>query len=153
MTSPFTERCMSVTSSGRSSISSTMRYTSGGSWRSRWRGSGGAPSSGARRGDDEPRWPLPIGTEQIHGPRGEVVRVVLEPDPLHRIERRQVVEQRLVTGLFGRLEVDRLDLEQGEVALGVLRRSHLPGDRVAGAEIETPNLRRETRRCRPGPGR
>ena len=29
MTSPLTERCMSVTSSGRSSISSTIRYTSG----------------------------------------------------------------------------------------------------------------------------
>ena len=28
-TSPFTERCMSVTSSGRSSISSTIRKTSG----------------------------------------------------------------------------------------------------------------------------
>ena len=30
ITSPFTERCMSVTSSGRSSISSTIRVTSGG---------------------------------------------------------------------------------------------------------------------------
>ena len=29
MTSPWTERCMSVTSSGRSSISSTIRTTSG----------------------------------------------------------------------------------------------------------------------------
>ncbi len=29
MTSPFTERCMSVTSSGRSSTSTTMRWTSG----------------------------------------------------------------------------------------------------------------------------
>jgi hypothetical protein len=29
MTSPFTERCMSVTSSGRSSINNTMRNTSG----------------------------------------------------------------------------------------------------------------------------
>ena len=29
MTSPFTERCMSVTSSGRSSTSTTMRWNSG----------------------------------------------------------------------------------------------------------------------------
>ena len=29
ITSPFTERCMSVTSSGRSSTSTTMRWTSG----------------------------------------------------------------------------------------------------------------------------
>jgi hypothetical protein len=61
MTSPFTERCMSVTSSGRSSMSSTIRYTSG--WfgdgvrdvlqQHRLAGAGGATISA--------RWPLPSG--------------------------------------------------------------------------------------------
>src|SRR5262249_7275451 len=62
--------------------------------------------------------------------------------PLHRIERREVVEQRLVARLLGRLEVDRLDLQQREVPLGVLRWAHLTGDRVAGAQVEPPDLGR-----------
>ncbi len=62
MTSPLTERCMSVTSSGRSSMSRTMRKTSG--WLAVmllamfWSSivlpvRGGATMS--------PRWPLPMG--------------------------------------------------------------------------------------------
>ena len=62
MTSPFTDRCMSVTSSGRSSISRTMRYTSGWLTDTDWAMlcrsivlpvRGGATIS--------PRWPRPIG--------------------------------------------------------------------------------------------
>ena len=143
MTSPLTERCMSVTSSGRSSMSSTMRYTSG--WflamaLARFWSSTVLPVRGAAT--IRPRWPLPIGQSRSIDPGGQVVGVVLEPEPLHRVERRQVVEEGLVARLLGRLEVDRLDLEQGEVALGVLGRPHLAGDGVAGAQVEAPDLGR-----------
>ena len=62
MTSPFTERCMSVTSSGRSSMSSTMRYTSG--WflamaLARFCSRTVLPVRGAAT--MRPRWPLPMG--------------------------------------------------------------------------------------------
>ena len=40
---------------------------------------------------------------------------------LVRVERRQVVEEDLLARLLGLLEVDRLDLEQREVALALLR--------------------------------
>ncbi len=62
MTSPLTERCMSVTSSGRSSISSTIRTTSG------WLAAIELamfcriivlPVRGAAT--IRPRWPLPMG--------------------------------------------------------------------------------------------
>ena len=66
----------------------------------------------------------------------------LEPQALLRIERRQVLEEELVARLIGRLEVDRFDLDQREVALAVLRRPHLAGDRVAGLQVELANLRR-----------
>src|SRR6185436_9277907 len=45
-------------------------------------------------------------------------------------------------GDFGMLEVDRLDLDQGELALALLRLAHLAGDGVAGAQVEAPDLAR-----------
>ena len=56
------------------------------------------------------------------------------------IERRQVVEEDLVARDLGVLEVDRLDLDQGEVALALLGRAHLAGDGVAGAQVEAADL-------------
>ena len=43
--------------------------------------------------------------------------------------------------LLGRLEVDRLDLEQREVALALLGRPDLARIDVAGAQVEAPDLR------------
>ena len=59
-----------------------------------------------------------------------------------RIERRQVVEEDLLARLLRLLEVDRLDLEQREVALALLRRADLARDDVAGAQVEAPDLGR-----------
>ena len=39
------------------------------------------------------------------------------------------------------LEVDRLDFDEGEVALPFLRRTHLAGDGVAGVQVEAADLR------------
>ena len=58
-----------------------------------------------------------------------------------RVERRQVVEEDLVACLFGALEVDRLDLDQGEVLLALVRRANVAADRVAGLEVEFSDLR------------
>ena len=60
--------------------------------------------------------------------------------PLLRVERRQVVEEDLVAGDLGVLEVDRLDLDEREVALALLGRPDLAGDGVAGAQVEAPDL-------------
>src|SRR3989442_1764028 len=98
--------------------------------------------TGARRGHDHAALPLADGTEQVHHARGQVFGVVLEAQPLQRIERCEVVEEDLLARLLGRLEVDRLDLEEREVSLGVLRRADLAGDRIAGAQVEAPDLRR-----------
>ena len=69
-------------------------------------------------------------------------RVGLERDPLLRVERRQVLEEHLLARPFRRLEVDRFDLDQREVALAVLGRPDLAGDGVAGVEVELADLRR-----------
>ena len=93
------------------------------------------------RGDDQAALALPDRRQEVHDPRRQVLRVVLQPDPLLRVERGQVVEEDLVLRLLRRLVVDRLDLQQGEVALRVLRRPHLARDRVAGTQVEAPDLR------------
>ena len=88
------------------------------------------------------RWPFPIGAIR------SMMRVVRPPAFVSRlsfscgIERRQVVEQDLVPRRLGRLEVDRLDPQQREVALALLGRPDLAADRVAGAQVEAPDLRR-----------
>ncbi len=66
----------------------------------------------------------------------------LEGDAFLRVERREVFEEQLFARLIRRLEVDRLDLDQREVAFAFLRRPNLTRDRVAGLQIELANLRR-----------
>src|SRR4030095_16328350 len=56
------------------------------------------------------------------------------------IQRGEIVEEDLLAGLVGRLEVDRLNLDQGEIALAFFRRTDLPADRIAGAQIKFPYL-------------
>ena len=62
MTSPFTVRCMSVTSSGRSSTSTTMRWTSGLLIAMAFAICCSTMVLPALGGETiRPRWPLPIG--------------------------------------------------------------------------------------------
>ena len=68
--------------------------------------------------------------------------LVFHLQPLVRIERRQVVEIDLVTGLFRIFEIERIDFEQCEVALAFLRAANVAVDGVAGAQAETADLRR-----------
>ena len=67
---------------------------------------------------------------------GEVARIQ------GRYDEGQVVEVNLVAGRLRLLEVDRVDLEQGEVALALLGRTDLALHRVTGAQRETADLRR-----------
>ncbi len=94
--------------------------------------------------DDQARWPLPIGAtmSMTRADRSFLVGSscsILQP--LIGIERRQVVEVDLVARLLGVFEVDRVDLEQREVALAFLRRADLALDGVAGAQTEAADLR------------
>ena len=57
-------------------------------------------------------------------------------------QRREVLEQDLVLGVFRPVEVDLRDLEQREVTLAVLGRADLAGDGVARAQAEAPDLAR-----------
>ena len=66
----------------------------------------------------------------------------LELEPAIGIERRQVVEIDLVTDLFRVLEIDRVDLEQGEIALALFRAADQPLDGIAGAKAEAADLGR-----------
>ena len=98
--------------------------------------------AGARRRDDQAALALADRRHQVHDPRRQVVRRRLEHEALLRVERRQVLEEQLVARLVGRLEVDRLDLDQREVALAFLRRPDLARDGVAGLQVELADLRR-----------
>src|ERR1700719_527887 len=112
-TSPFTVRCISVTSSGRSSISNTMRMTSG--WFAVM-----AVAIFCRS------IVLPAfagGGDQINRARGQVLgRAVaaFELQALGRMERRQVLKQHLVARAVRRIKIDLADLQEREVALAVL---------------------------------
>ena len=137
MTSPCTVRRMSVTSSGRSSMSRTISLTSG------------LLASidlaivfitvvlPAFGGDTMmPRWPLPIGRHQVDDPRRHVGRIagVLEAQPLVGEQRREVLEPRPPLGRLGIAVVDGVDLEQRRVLLVAAGRPADAGDVVALAQ-------------------
>ncbi len=96
--------------------------------------------AGARRGYDQAALSLADGREQIHDAAGEAVAHRFELDPLVGIERRQVVEEDLVAGFLGRLEVDGIDFDEGEVPFAFLGRPDLAGDGVSGTQIEAAYL-------------
>src|SRR5712691_10682507 len=54
----------------------------------------------AGRGHDHPALALADRAEQVHDPRGQVLGGVLEPQPLHWVERGKVVEEDLVARRF-----------------------------------------------------
>ncbi len=98
--------------------------------------------AGARRRDDQSALPFADRAQQVQHAPGEIFFRGLHLQTARGIERRQVVEEDFVARDFGILEVDGFDFDEREVALAVLRRTHLPGDGVARAQIELSNLRR-----------
>src|SRR5262249_43044585 len=97
---------------------------------------------GARRRDDEAALPLADRRHQVHDAARELIGGRFEDEALLRIERREVLEEELVAGLLRRLEVDRLDLYEREVALPFLGRANVAGHGVAGLQVELADLRR-----------
>ncbi len=61
--------------------------------------------------------------------------------PLIGIERRQIVEIDLVAGFLGVLEIQRVDLEECEIALALFGAANMAVDGVAGAQSEAADLR------------
>ena len=66
---------------------------------------------------------------------------MFEIDPLLRIQRGQVIEENLVAGRLGILEIDFFYFEQRKIPLAFLGRADLPGYDVSRSEIESADLR------------
>ena len=137
MTSPLTVRLMSVTSSGRSSMSSTMSLTSG------LLASIDLaivfmtvvlPAFGRRH--DDAALALADRRHEVDDPRRHVRRIrrVLEAQPLVGEQRREVLEAGPAAGRLGVAAVDGLDVEQRRVLLVATGRPARAGDVVALAQ-------------------
>src|SRR5262252_1858576 len=101
--------------------------------------------AGTRRRNDQRALSFADRCNDIDNTRREVLLgriLVFHLEPLIGVERCQVVEIDLVTGLLRIFEIDRIDLEQGEIALSFFRRANMSLDGVAGAQTETANLTR-----------
>src|ERR1039457_774492 len=101
--------------------------------------------AGLGRRDDQAALALADRRHQVDGTGGQILGAAiaaLKFQPLGRVKRRQVLEQHLVARAVGRIVVDLADLEQRKVALAFLRRADQPGNRIAGAQVETPDLAR-----------
>src|SRR5688500_1329839 len=97
--------------------------------------------TGAWRRDDQTALTFSEWRYEIDNARREIIRRDLHAQLLFRIERRQVIEEDFFSRLVGRLEVDRLNLDQGEITFAFFRRTNLTADGVASAQIEFTNLR------------
>ena len=78
----------------------------------------GFPGLGGR--NDESTLTGADGGNQVDDPGGHVLGGAVadfKRKPLVRMQRREVLEQHLVLGVFWRFEIDFADFQQGEVAL------------------------------------
>ena len=102
--------------------------------------------SGLRGSDDKSALALSDRGYEVDDPRGDVLlRAVaaLETEHLVRMERGQVLEEDLVAGALRWIVVDSVNLQEGEIALGLaLRRPDLSLDGVAGLQVELSDLGR-----------
>ena len=98
--------------------------------------------AGPRRRDDHAALAEAERGDQVDDPHVDLVAGGLQPDPALGMERRQVVEADLFAELVRIFEVDRLDPQQGEVALVFLGGPDLARDDRAGLEAEPANLAR-----------
>ena len=97
--------------------------------------------AGLRRRDDEPALPPPDRREEGDHALTELPGIGLDLDAPVGEDRRQALELRPALRLLRVDAVDRLDAQQAVVLLRVLRLPHLPGDVVAAAQAEAPDLR------------
>ena len=100
--------------------------------------------AGARRRHDQRALAFADRRDDVDDARREILLgriLVFHLQPLVRIERRQIVEIDLVARLFGVLEIERVDLEQREIALALFGAADVAVDGVAGAQAEAADLR------------
>jgi hypothetical protein len=96
---------------------------------------------GLGRRDHHPTLALSHRGDHVDDPAGHVGGTGLQPEPVVREQRGQLLEGLSLLGGLGIHAVHRFDLEQREVLLVVLRLPHLAGDRVPLTEHEPAHLR------------
>src|SRR5918995_5055323 len=96
--------------------------------------------AGLGRRDHHASLALADGRDQVYDARGDVVRLPLQAQPLHRIQRRQVVEVRAPAALLGLLAVHRLYAYHCGVLLALAGRTDLADYVVATPQVEAFDL-------------
>ena len=110
--------------------------------------------AGFRRGHQQAALAFADRRDDVDDAAGDVflgADVALQRHLLRREQRRQVFEQDLVLGIFRRLAVDLVHLDQGNVTFAFLGGADLALDRIAGMQVEAANLARaDVNVVRPG---
>ena len=88
-----------------------------------------------------PRWPLPIGTDQIHDTPGHFIARRLQRQSLIRIDRRQIVKVDAIARDFRIHAIDRFHPQQAKILFRLFRRPNLSGDLIAGLQPKPLDLR------------
>src|ERR671914_1035525 len=96
--------------------------------------------AGLRRRDDHAALALTDGCDQVDNAWGDIVRLPLQAQPLHRIQRRQVVEVRAPAALLRLLPVHRLYPYHGRVLLALAGGTDLANYVVATPQVEAFDL-------------
>ncbi len=96
--------------------------------------------AGAGGGNNQAALAFTDRRHQFDHPHRHIVRHGLKFELFLGVQRRQVVKQYLVAGDFGGFEVDRFNFEKGKIALPLLGRPDLAGNRITGAQVETADL-------------
>ena len=98
--------------------------------------------AGSRRGYDEHTLSLADRRDQVDDPHVHFFRSSFQNKAIVRVEGGQILKVGAVGDLLRLLQVDRLDTQQGEIALGFLGRPDLAGHNVSVAQPEAAYLRR-----------
>jgi len=99
--------------------------------------------AGLGRGHQQAALAFADGRDDVDDAPGEIfvgADVALQVDLLGREQRRQVLEQDLVFGIFGRFTVDLVHLDQRHIAFAFLGGADLTFDGVAGVQVEATHL-------------
>src|SRR5215211_5914788 len=96
--------------------------------------------AGLRRRNDHATLALADRRDQVYDARGDIVRLPLQAQPLHRIQRRQVVEVRAPAALLGLLAVHRLYAYHSRVLLAFAGGTDLAHYVVATPQVEAFDL-------------
>ncbi len=140
---PTQVRSMSVTSSGRSSMSRMNRYASGLFLRIALASFCISTVLPVRGGATMmPRVPLPMGQTKSMRARGQFFGSRFEDEPLRGKQRREVIEVRFLLRLVRVRAIDGLDFEQRKETFLVFRRTNLARDQIARLQIKPADLRR-----------